>query len=537
MLKQFLILALFALVLFFPFLGSTHLFDWDEINFAESAREMLVTGDFFRVQINYEPFWEKPPLFFWLQAACMKIFGVGEFAARLPNAICGLITLLVIFDLGRRLFSTRFAWLWVLFVTGSLTPHLYFQSGIIDPVFNLFIFLSLVQFWTSLDEKKLSLHHVLMGLFAGLAVLTKGPVAVLIILLCVLVFWLLTSDRKAFHWKGLLVAGCVATVVSSVWVMAEIFRNGPGVLLDFIVYQAELFGKDVSAHTQPWFYHPLVLLFGAFPASLFAIRGFTLPAPPQRYVANFRIILHVLFWVVLILFSISKTKIVHYSSLCYLPLTFSAAYAALHFMSHNRIHKVIIISIVAFGCLLGVAIGALPFLLEFLFHVLPSYTEPALQHSIAGGSTWNGLEFLVALVWTSLLVIFAVCAWREQVWRATMLLLVSFSFFISFLVIYVAPRVEPYSQGYLVRAYESLQDEDCYIETVGFKSYAQYFYSRVRPHTNPLAGTRAWLMEGEIDKPAYFMMRSREVEQFRHVKLTKVWEEGGYVLMKREVPK
>src|SRR5688572_6339264 len=137
--KYILILFFSGALLFLPFLGSTHLFDWDEINFAESAREMLATGDYFRVQINYEPFWEKPPLFFWLQAGCMTIFGVGEFAARLPNAICGIITLLVIFDLGRRLFTTRFAWLWVLFVTGSLTPHLYFQSGIIDPIFNLFI--------------------------------------------------------------------------------------------------------------------------------------------------------------------------------------------------------------------------------------------------------------------------------------------------------------------------------------------------------------------------------------------------------------
>ena len=51
----------FAILLFIPGLGSVHLFDWDEINFAESAREMLVTGDFLTVRVNYEPFWEKPP--------------------------------------------------------------------------------------------------------------------------------------------------------------------------------------------------------------------------------------------------------------------------------------------------------------------------------------------------------------------------------------------------------------------------------------------------------------------------------------------
>jgi 4-amino-4-deoxy-L-arabinose transferase-like glycosyltransferase len=57
------IIALVAGLFFLPFLGHVHLFDWDEINFAESAREMLVTGDYFRVRVGFLPFLEKPPLF------------------------------------------------------------------------------------------------------------------------------------------------------------------------------------------------------------------------------------------------------------------------------------------------------------------------------------------------------------------------------------------------------------------------------------------------------------------------------------------
>ena len=60
------IIILSGIIFFIPFLGKVHLFDWDEINFAESAREMIVTGNYHRVQINFQPFWEKPPLFFWL---------------------------------------------------------------------------------------------------------------------------------------------------------------------------------------------------------------------------------------------------------------------------------------------------------------------------------------------------------------------------------------------------------------------------------------------------------------------------------------
>ena len=92
---QFYILLLIACLSFFPFIGAVPLFDWDEINFAEAAREMLVSGDWWNVQIGFEPFWEKPPFFFWLQVISMKIFGINEFAARFPNALLGIISLLV----------------------------------------------------------------------------------------------------------------------------------------------------------------------------------------------------------------------------------------------------------------------------------------------------------------------------------------------------------------------------------------------------------------------------------------------------------
>src|SRR6476661_5337020 len=79
---SYLVIVTGALVLFLPFLGSTHLFDWDEVNFAESSREMLVSGNYAIPQIDFQPFWQKPPLVFWLQALSMKVFGINEFAAR-----------------------------------------------------------------------------------------------------------------------------------------------------------------------------------------------------------------------------------------------------------------------------------------------------------------------------------------------------------------------------------------------------------------------------------------------------------------------
>ena len=71
-------IAIAALLLFTPGLGAVHLFDRDEINFAEIAREMLVTGEWSQPSVGFRPFYEKPPLFMWLQALSMSVFGVGE---------------------------------------------------------------------------------------------------------------------------------------------------------------------------------------------------------------------------------------------------------------------------------------------------------------------------------------------------------------------------------------------------------------------------------------------------------------------------
>src|SRR5690606_16075066 len=157
-LVRYTLIVLFGALLFLPFLGQVHLFDWDEINFAESAREMIATGDYLRVHINYEPFWEKPPLFIWLQVLSMKWLGINEYAARFPNALVGIITLAILFYIGKRVVNRRMASWWVLLYAATWLPHFYFKSGIIDPLFNLLIFLAFFQVFLLKDARKPYLH-------------------------------------------------------------------------------------------------------------------------------------------------------------------------------------------------------------------------------------------------------------------------------------------------------------------------------------------------------------------------------------------
>ena len=260
--SNYLRVAALAGLFFLPFLGGVHLFDWDEINFAECSREMLETGSYLRPQINFEPFWEKPPLFMWFQAFSMHLFGIGDYAARFPNAVCGIATLLIIYHIGKKLHTPTFGWLWVLSYLGSILPHLYFRSGIIDPWFNLFIFLSLVFLIKSGGENSgensgennnsntnnndndsskntrpthlntpsvfwsPNAYLVLGGAFLGLAILTKGPAAYVIVSLTWLAKLLIYKELTWHKIKKYAVFSIVALLVTSVWFGVETVKNG-----------------------------------------------------------------------------------------------------------------------------------------------------------------------------------------------------------------------------------------------------------------------------------------------------------------------
>ena len=79
--------ALVAAILYLPGLGRPALWEPDEGRYAEIAREMVVSGDYVTPRDDFELYFEKPPLVYWTEAAAIEIFGVDEFAVRLPAAL------------------------------------------------------------------------------------------------------------------------------------------------------------------------------------------------------------------------------------------------------------------------------------------------------------------------------------------------------------------------------------------------------------------------------------------------------------------
>jgi 4-amino-4-deoxy-L-arabinose transferase-like glycosyltransferase len=269
--NKFRILLIFiSLALFLPFNGLVHLFDWDEINFAESAREMIVSGDYSTVRINFLPFWEKPPLFIWMQVISMKVFGINEFAARFPNAICGMMSLLVIFEIGRSLKNHKFGLLWAMAYGASVLPFLYFKSGIIDPWFNLFIFSSIYFAFRHISGnekgKKRKYDIVLSAAILGLAVLTKGPVAILLFGLTFLIFLMIKRKFKCLKWLDILIFSIVLILTGGAYHIYQLLTGHWQLVYDFFIYQIRLMKTEDAGHGGSLFYHPIVLFVGVFPS-------------------------------------------------------------------------------------------------------------------------------------------------------------------------------------------------------------------------------------------------------------------------------
>jgi 4-amino-4-deoxy-L-arabinose transferase-like glycosyltransferase len=570
-----LFIAFIAAVLFIPFLGAVHLFDWDEINFAECAREMVVTGDYSTVQIGFLPFWEKPPLFIWMQAASMHFFDDPEFAARFPNALCGIFTLVIIYLVGKRIYDEKFARIWTLAYAGSLLPNFYFHSGIIDPWFNLFIFLGIYQFalyandYPSVStQKPANKRIILSSLFIALAVLTKGPVALLVFGLCFLV-WRIRLRKPVMSWQHFGLYAGISVIVPGLWFLWLALNGKGNVVIEFILYQVRLFSTEDAGHGGSFFYHWIILLAGCFPASVFAIRALLKKGEDTPFEVHMLKWMRILFWVVLILFSIVKTKIIHYSSLCYFPLTYLAAYTIYKLINGTFAWKKwMTFLLVLIGAGFSFALTVLPFFESFKQQVIDAgwVKDPFALANLSVKAQWNGFEWLTGIAFGAAVAGGIFLFLRKKNQTAFTFLFTGSLVATTAAVILITPRIEEYSQGPAIAYWEAHANPDFYLETIGYKSYAHYFYGNASPviaenryytgwrelhkdrfynpklskSENEIALRREWMINGPIDYPAYFLCKNtfrKEILKYYRTKapggLRFTGEKFGYVSWER----
>lgn len=546
-----LLIAAAAALLFVPFLGRVHLFDWDEINFAECSREMLKLHDYTRVYVDFKPFWEKPPMFFWMQSSAMVLFGITEFAARFPNAICGIVTLIVVFLCGSRIYDRKFGLLWALAYGGSLFPNMYFKSGIIDPWFNLFTFLSLYNFilyhWkrNKFDKPNINrsqLYYVTWsGIFMGLAVLTKGQVSLMVFLLTLGVYFIYNRFKIYFSWWHALLFLVLAFIVTFAWYGYETIKRGPWFIEQFLKYQWRLFRTHDADQAGFFGYHYIVLLVGCFPASILAIPSFFRAKYNGRYDRDFKKWMVLLFWVVTVLFTIVQSRIIHYSSMAWFPVTFLGAYSIYKWDRKELNYKKYV------GILLGI-LGSLISLLILGVAVIGLNVKrlaPHVDDSFARGNMeadvhWTGFEGAIGLLMVVALVLGIRHLSRRNFTAAARTLFAGTAIVVFFASAIIVPKVERYSQGAAIDFFIARQGENCYVHTLGYKSYGDLFYTHKEKPTNPNAWNEQWLLTGAIDKPVYFVTKIDRIQHWedpaKYPGLHELYRKNGFVFLKRDPP-
>lgn len=256
--------------------------DVSEARYGEIARKMLETGNWVTLFHDYGvPFWAKPPLSTWLSAGSMKLFGVNEFAVRLPGLLLSLGTLWLVWDLAKKHSGKTVAALTVVVLAGTFYFLLDAGTVMTDPALIFCTTLIWVSFWQAVvDKQKIWSYIFFIGI--GLGLLAKGPVATVLAGMPIF-FWVLLNKQWRNLWNRLpwVIGTFVALAIALPWyILAE--RRTPGFLNYFIMgehvhrfitpgWTGDKYGY---AHKEPWGMIWVFAVVGSLPWGILGARWF-----------------------------------------------------------------------------------------------------------------------------------------------------------------------------------------------------------------------------------------------------------------------
>jgi len=255
------ILSLLLPALLFT-LGEHSISKIQEVRIAETAREMLVSGDLLVPHYNGELRLQKPPLPYWATLASYKIAGFNATAVRLPGVLFGLLTALLLFTWCRRELRLQVAANTALVLAASFIGIRYFRSGEADAMLLFFVsaacMLGYDMFYHSTDATR----RLLFGLALGLGFLAKGPAALAIPLLTLLLLTILEKQPARFKACFSLPGLALLILIGFGW-YAWIFWQLPDAAQQFFGHQLdETFVS--GTHAKPlWWYLAHVFEFFA----------------------------------------------------------------------------------------------------------------------------------------------------------------------------------------------------------------------------------------------------------------------------------
>lgn len=159
-------------ILFLYNLGNPHLSHWDEAWYADVSRTMLNSGNFLTPVWNGQPFFEKPPLYYWISVISFSIFGINEFAVRFPSALAGILCIIVLYFYVKKNFNSKTA-VFSTIILSSVPIFLYrARTGNLDVLLTLWMLFSIFCFTWAMHGNKKWFSCMAISIFLGF--LTKG---------------------------------------------------------------------------------------------------------------------------------------------------------------------------------------------------------------------------------------------------------------------------------------------------------------------------------------------------------------------------
>ncbi len=269
-------------------LGSFGLWEPDEARYAEIAREMLQSGNLLVPHLNYVAYVEKPPLLYWLTTLSFWIFGVSEFAARLPVALSAIAGILATYVFALRAFGRRHAILAAAIL--ATTPLYALMAQVLTTDMMLTALVTVATFALYLHWNEGGRWCWIAYVAMGLAVMTKGPVGAAIPILSTLLWLALNRELGGAIAKFRAIPGLLLTLlIAAPWFVAITIRE-PG-FADFYFVGEHLrraFQTDYS-HNEAFYFYVPVLAVGLLPWSLL-VPFLTWRAAPRNQARSFCIV-------------------------------------------------------------------------------------------------------------------------------------------------------------------------------------------------------------------------------------------------------
>ena len=283
--KRGLFLILFlGFILFFWELGSTGLFDETPPLFAAAGRAMHLTGDWLTPRVNGLPRFDKPPLVYWMMSVMYSLPGqelwdpLGTWSARFPSAFASLLMMLglgetlISFPQGNDSFPRRTAVIASLAFALSPLVMIWSRIAVSDALLCGTLGLSLLFQWRRYADPSKTSWCVAWVILA-FAVLTKGPIAVVIMVMTICFFGLLQRDFKCLFNRIKPLRGLLITAVISLpWYLIELFVEGEPFWNSFFGYHNfQRLTSVVNNHQQPWWFFGLILVIASLPYTPFLL--------------------------------------------------------------------------------------------------------------------------------------------------------------------------------------------------------------------------------------------------------------------------